>query len=206
MESCNFSTLVVLIGVLVLCTEMKAFSASGATNTYNTTKYTQFIQTSCNETTYPQLCVKSLSSYSNKIKANPQKLAYTALSLSLKSAKNTSSVVSKLSQQSNLKRNERAAIKDCVENISESIDELRQSVKEIKTLNATQLDYKMSNIMTWVSAALTDDDTCLEGLDEETVKGKIKDTVSKNVLNIAQMTSNALALVNSLNFTQLYSR
>ncbi|PIA50100.1 hypothetical protein AQUCO_01300678v1 [Aquilegia coerulea] len=182
---------------------MQACASAKTSNTFKTN--IQFIQTSCNTTIYQKLCVNSLSSYSNKINSDPQKLAYTALSLTLKSAKNASSVIKSLSRQNNLKKNEAAALKDCVENFGESVDELKQSVKEFKNLNVTDLEYKMSNIKTWVSAALSDDDTCLDGLNEEAVNGYLQDTIRKNVQNVAQMTSNALALVNRLNYTQLHS-
>ncbi|KAF5200884.1 21 kDa protein-like [Thalictrum thalictroides] len=203
MEGCKTCTLLVLIGALVLCTNMQACASAASTSNKFKTNI-QFIQTSCNTTTYQKLCVNSLSSYSNEIKTNPQKLAYTALSLTLKSAKNVSSVVKRLAQQSNLKKNEKAALKDCVENMSESVDALKQSVKEFKNLNATDLAYQMNSIMTWVSAALSDDDTCLDGLSEESVNGNLQNIIRQNVQNIAQMTSNALALVNHLNYTQLH--
>ncbi|KAL5728174.1 hypothetical protein ACHQM5_001287 [Ranunculus cassubicifolius] len=204
MDGYNLSkSVAILVSILVFCTNMNYSTCSTSTNTYNTPKTTQFIKTSCNATEYPKLCFKSLSSYSSKIKTNYRKLVYTALSLSLTSAKNTSTVVSKLSKQSNLTKNELAAVKDCVENVRDSVDEIRQSLKELKNLNATEFDYKMSNIMTWVSAALSDDDSCLDGLDEKFVNLKTKKIIRGKIVVVWQMTSNALALVNSLDEKRL---
>ncbi|OVA03003.1 Pectinesterase inhibitor domain [Macleaya cordata] len=189
----------IAVFVLVFNTNMETCSAA-------TTTTTKFIQTSCNTTTYPKICIKSLSSYSNKIKTSYRMLCYTALTVSLKSAAKTSTIVTNLSRRHDLKPSEAAAVKDCVEDMGDSIDELRQSLKEMKNLNGTDFDNKMSNIKTWVSAALTDDDTCMEGVDDESLKGSVRTTIRNNVVSTAQLTTNALAIVNSLNKKYLRRR
>ena len=204
MEGLRISILVTLMGFILLSTNMKTYSSALTTNNYNNTN-TQFIKTCCNTTTYPNVCLNSLSSYSTKIKTSYKKLAYTAISVSLKRAQSITSIVSKLSRKHGMKPSETAAVKDCVEIISDSIDELRQSLREVKNLNGTDLDYKMSNIKTWVSAALTDDDTGMDGLDEESVNVEVRNVIRKNVVSVAQLTSNALVLVNSLNATRVNS-
>ncbi len=55
----------------------------------------------------------------------------------------------------------------------------------------------MNDIQTWVSAALTDEDTCTDGFAENAMNGNVKTTVRARVVNMAHMTSNALALINS---------
>ncbi|KAK9143274.1 hypothetical protein Syun_012674 [Stephania yunnanensis] len=163
----------------------------------------QFVKNSCGATTYPNLCIKSLSSYSSEINTNYQKLANAALAVSLKSAKSASALVLNLLRRGHLKPNEAAAVKDCVDNIGESIDEVRQSLRELKSFNGNvgDLEFKMSNVKTWLSAALTDDDTCMEGLDEENVAPKVKNKIRSSIAGVAQLTSNALALVSNLNYT-----
>ncbi|KAF6174681.1 hypothetical protein GIB67_008736 [Kingdonia uniflora] len=197
MGSSAISVLVALIGVLFIFMCTPTTSTTLTTNKTNT----QFIKTSCTNTTYPALCLQSLSSYSNKIKSNYQKLVYTAVSVAFKSAQSASSVVSDLTRRQNIKRSEAVALKDCVESIRDSIDELRQSLKQMKSLNGTRRYYQMSNVRTWMSAALSDDDTCLNGLEEEHVSGQTRDTIKESLVNVTQLTSNALFLCNRLNYT-----
>lgn len=50
---------------------------------------------------------------------------------------------------------------------------------------------------TWVSAALTDETTCMDGFAGKGMDGKIKESVRAQVVAVARVTSNALALVNN---------
>lgn len=84
--------------------------------------------------------------------------------------------------------------------MGDTADRLSKSVRELKnTGRASGPDFiwHMSNVETWVSAALTDDNTCLDGFSGRVLNGKIKDSVRARVTNLVQVTSNALALVNS---------
>ncbi|KAI3872246.1 hypothetical protein MKW98_011738 [Papaver atlanticum] len=193
-------TLPIVVSLLLfLVTNIETCSASKK-NPNTITNTTKFIKASCSCTTYPKLCIKSLSVYSNKIKTNYTMLTYVALSVSLTKAEKTSKTVTKIARRQDIKPSDAMAIKDCVENISDSIDELRDSLNEMNSLDQTDFDFKLSNIKTWVSAALTDDDTCMEGLGEEDVKGDARIIIRKNVVKTAQLTSNALAIVNGLKY------
>ncbi|KAM7255921.1 hypothetical protein ACFE04_011662 [Oxalis oulophora] len=160
---------------------------------------TNFIKSSCRVTRYPTLCVNSLSAYSSLIKQSNQQLTQTALTVSLTRSNSASSFISKLVKVKGLKPKEYRALKDCVENMSDSVDRLNQSVKEFNQLRrATRQEFvwHMSNVQTWVSAALTDDDTCLDGFAGRSMNGNVKNAVRKRVVDVFQVTSNALALVN----------
>lgn len=54
----------------------------------------------------------------------------------------------------------------------------------------------MGNVKTWVSAALTDEDTCMDGFEENV--GKMKETIRGYIVNVAELTSNALALISNI--------
>jgi pectinesterase inhibitor-like protein len=55
----------------------------------------------------------------------------------------------------------------------------------------------LSNVQTWVSAALTDANTCLDSISHD-AGPTVRAAVRKRVVYVAQVTSNALALVNRL--------
>ncbi|GJS73855.1 pectinesterase inhibitor 10-like protein [Tanacetum coccineum] len=52
----------------------------------------------------------------------------------------------------------------------------------------------MSDIQTWVSSAMTDEETCSEGFADDP---KMKSVVRGKIVNVAHLTSNALALINN---------
>ncbi|XP_050224199.1 21 kDa protein-like [Mercurialis annua] len=156
-----------------------------------------FIKTSCGVTRYPELCYQTLSSYANTIQDDPLQLANAALNVTLKSAKSTSENVLKMLKAHNMPK-EAGAIKDCVQNMKDSVDELQESLMMMRDLDGPDFEMKMSNIQTWVSAALTDEDTCMDGFQGSGVNGKVRDTIRKFIEKVAQLTSNALALINKI--------
>lgn len=56
--------------------------------------------------------------------------------------------------------------------------------------------WHLSNAETWVSAALTNEDTCLDGF--QGVDGVVKADVRRKISRVARVTSNALSLINRL--------
>ncbi|KAL9666337.1 hypothetical protein QQ045_000666 [Rhodiola kirilowii] len=161
---------------------------------------TTFIKSSCRATLYPTLCVQSLSLYAASIKLSPQKLTHTALLISLAKAKSTRTYISIMSKTNGLKRADRAALKDCLENMGAAEDRIRGSVQEMGKLgkaSTRELRWIMSNVQTWVSAALSGENTCGDGLSEESqVSRRVRNGISPMLVNVKQVTSNALALIN----------
>ncbi|GAB4825971.1 hypothetical protein Ancab_008839 [Ancistrocladus abbreviatus] len=64
--------------------------------------------------------------------------------------------------------------------------------------NTSDMKFKMSNIKTWMSAAITDENTCMDGVDEHQVNPTVKSKIRDGILGVAKLTSNALSLVNQL--------
>ncbi|CAL5364232.1 unnamed protein product [Camellia sinensis] len=159
---------------------------------------TNFIEASCSATRHPELCVKSLSIHANAIQKNPYILTQTALTVSLALAESTKANMLKLTSIKGLKAPEYGALKDCLDQIDDSVDRLSQSIREIEKLSEAQGEdfmWHKSNVQTWSSSALTDIKTCEEGFSGQTLDGKIKASVQGQVTNVEQLISNALALI-----------
>ncbi|KAL4565615.1 hypothetical protein LXL04_029717 [Taraxacum kok-saghyz] len=134
---------------------------------------TTFIQKSCSQTLYPQLCNMYLSRFSSRIKTSPRLLAQTALAATLSSTRTTSKNLTTYSRTHKLTKRELAAMKDCLEELSDSAYELHISMVEM------------------------DDDTCTDGFSGNNMNGEVKTVVRKQVLNIAHLASIALSFVNN---------
>ncbi|PHT39623.1 hypothetical protein CQW23_18477 [Capsicum baccatum] len=181
-------------GILVITAE----SVSVTSQNPNTTN---FIINSCKTTLYPTICVQSLSAYANTIQlVNEQQLAHAALSVSLSKAKIASTYISKLVRMRGLKPRELQAVKDCsftmndcVYQLSRSIPELGQSGK--LTSRRDEFTWHVSNVQTWTSAALTDENSCLDMINNPLINGKIRVSIRVRVFVASQVTSNALALI-----------
>ncbi|OIT03736.1 PREDICTED: 21 kDa protein-like [Nicotiana attenuata] len=183
--------------LILLAAVISLFCFSGTANSAPIA--TSFIKSSCKFTTYPVVCVTSLAGYAPAIKRSPQQLAQTALSVSLDRAQSTQAFINKLCKFKGLKPREYAALKDCVEQMSDTIDRISKSVKELKNMRSARgkdFQWHMSNIETWISAALTDENTCGDGFAGKALNGRIKASIRARVTHVTQVTSNALALIN----------
>ncbi|XP_023644028.1 pectinesterase inhibitor 10 [Capsella rubella] len=176
---------------------------SSSLSTHQNQTNLDYIKTSCNLTIYKTLCYTSLSPYASKIISNPQKLSVTALNLTLSSAKSASTFIKNISHGGGLTGLEAVAVADCVEEIGNSVISLQDSMRELDSVNHTDIakfQMVMSDVETWVSAALTNDETCMDGFSR--IKSVVKDLVRQHVVQVARLTSNALALINMYASTQ----
>ncbi|XP_014493182.1 pectinesterase inhibitor 9-like [Vigna radiata var. radiata] len=157
----------------------------------------EFVKSSCRATRYPVLCVHSLLAYAGVIHRSDRQLAMTALSVSISRTRSSALFLKKMSKARSMKGREWRAVQDCVETIGDSVERLKQSVRELgRTGLGEDFAWHMSNVQTWVSAALTDDNTCLDGFAGSAMNGNVKSDITERVIHVAQVTSNALALVN----------
>lgn len=101
-----------------------------------------------------------------------------------------------MSRNRALKRGEKAALIECVEEVGDAVYELRKSLKELNHTRKGRPSFglRINDVQTWVSAALTDDDTCM---DDFTTQGKVKILVRRMVLTVAHLSSIALSFINN---------
>ncbi|KAI3733813.1 hypothetical protein L6452_13269 [Arctium lappa] len=164
-----------------------------------TSDNTDYIRTSCESTRYPQTCFNSLSGYSATIRHDPGRLAQVAIHVALCNATHMSNYVSNISRRADAgNTTESAALNDCSSVFGDAVDEIQQSQMEMRRLGWTgeSVKFQLSNVQTWMSAALTNEETCTDGF-EEVADGAVKADVCDRVVAVKEVTSNALALVNS---------
>lgn len=164
---------------------------------------TSFIAASCKGTTYPHLCFDSLSPYESAVGSNHWKLCNRAMWVTLQAARNSSVLVYGLSKKHGLSNVEAEVIDVCVENVIDGSDRIRQSMDAmgVGQLTKSNFDWQISNIKTWMSAAITDMMTCEDAFDElKLVNPKLKNKVVRSVHIAEKFTSNALYLINNLRF------
>ncbi|KAD2393579.1 hypothetical protein E3N88_40556 [Mikania micrantha] len=167
-----------------------------------TSDETNYIRTSCESTRYPATCFNTLSRYSGSIKHDPIRLSMSAIHVALTTVTHAAIYLSKMSRHvdsgNTANTTESAAVRDCSSVFGDAVDEIQKSHKEMKRLGWTQesVRFQLSNVQTWMSAALTNEDTCMDGFDD-VEDGDVKAAVCGWVVAVKEVTSNALALVNS---------
>ncbi|GER40434.1 plant invertase/pectin methylesterase inhibitor [Striga asiatica] len=152
------------------------------------------VEKSCVHASYPDLCLRTLSTYGGASASTPRELAQVAVRVSLAHVRQASDFLSDLKAGG---RRERSALTDCVEQMADSVEELSRTLAALRRLRrGAEFRWQMSNAETWVSAALTNEDTCLDGFRE--IGGKVRSDVHRKITNVARVTSNALYLINLL--------
>lgn len=84
----------------------------------------------------------------------------------------------------------RSAYGDCLELLDDSVDLLSRSLTAVipgeSPIGSTE------DVVTWLSAALTNQDTCTEGFDE--LNGYVKNQLSDKLKDLSELVSNTLAI------------
>ncbi|XP_059629444.1 beta-fructofuranosidase, soluble isoenzyme I-like [Cornus florida] len=112
------------LATLLILLAITSYTSSAARVTAQKTS-NEFVRTSCTSTTYPKLCYTSLSTHASVIQTSSKILAHTALSVTLDTARSTSVMMLKLSKSHSMKPREAAAMSDFVEELSDSVDQLK---------------------------------------------------------------------------------
>lgn len=152
------------------------------------------VQSSCVHARYPRVCLRTLSNFPGPANT-PLDVARAALRVSLAHTRRASKFLHALSRggAAAMSKRQRSALHDCTEQINDSVEQLRRSLHELQHLRSETFRWQMSNAQTWVSAALTDGDTCLDGF-----AGNARPDVKRRVTDSAKVTSNALFMINML--------
>ncbi|KAM0008372.1 putative pectinesterase [Helianthus debilis subsp. tardiflorus] len=159
-----------------------------------------YIEAQCRTTLYFDLCVKTLLPYANKNDLpSPQKLAQISLTTCLAKTRFTKAYVDMVAKQLNKTKNPREyqALEDCWRQINNGVNQITLSVKELQEMGKDgeeKFSWHESNVQSWVSAALTDATTCMDGILGDEIGSKTKSMIKARFLNVKQLASNSIAL------------
>ncbi|XP_055807946.1 pectinesterase inhibitor 7-like [Solanum dulcamara] len=162
---------------------------------------TDYIRSSCKTTLYPDTCYHSLNHYATAVQQDAGRLARVAIGVSLAKAKRMSAFVSNLSREADYGAQPRAvaALHDCFSVFGDAVDQIRDSLSQMRTLGGSSesLRFQMSNVQTWMSASLSNEETCTDGFEDVSDDEPLKSDVCDRAQKVKEVTSNALAFINS---------
>ncbi|KAL7098764.1 hypothetical protein ACP275_09G038700 [Erythranthe tilingii] len=146
----------------------------------------------CAVTRYPETCFSAISPLNSPPSNSP--LRFFNLSLHASAAQ-----VSDLKNLTNSTKAE-AAVKDCAELFDDAASQLARSAESISVGSSSGekvlTEMRISDLQTWISAAMTDQETCVDGLEEmgSTAVDEFKVRVQKS----QEYMSNSLAILNNI--------
>ncbi|XP_020216991.1 probable pectinesterase/pectinesterase inhibitor 61 [Cajanus cajan] len=174
--------------------------ASGNQNGPNLArKPTQAISRTCSKTRFPTLCINSLLDFPGSTTATEQDLVHISFNMTLRHVSRAFFASSGLSFAATEPK-VRAAYDDCLELLEESMDALTRSLDSVLSSSMVPSSGEIrpaaagstEDVMTWLSAALTNQDTCAEGFDD--TSGSVKGQMANNLKDLSELVSNCLAI------------
>ncbi|KAI9191917.1 hypothetical protein LWI28_015432 [Acer negundo] len=184
------------LSLILLCT-IFFFSTTYALNISSSTTDTSSLDTKisaiknfCHGTPHPDACFNSLK-LSISINISPKIIDY--LLQTLQFAISEAGKLTNLFLSSNIVEKQRGTIQDCIELHQITLSSLQGSVSKIRESDSR----KLADARAYLSAALTNKITCLEGLDS--ASGSLKPTLVNSLIATYMHVSNSLSILSRPN-------
>lgn len=151
----------------------------------------------CSKTRYPNLCVNSLLDFPGSTSASEPDLVHISFNMTLQRFGRALYISSEISNLE-MDARERSAYDDCLELLEDSVDALSRSLTSVSPSSSSPGGDKRpagstQDVITWLSAALTNQDTCTDGFDEVS-NGYVKNQMSERLRDLSELVSNCLAI------------
>lgn len=147
----------------------------------------------CAPTDYKEACVRSLSPVAQNGTTDPKVFLLAAVNMTIEYAKSGLELSRMLKGAVNDSRDQ-MALGDCKELLQFSIDELQSSFSMVGDSDTRTLNDRVADLTNWLSAVISYQQTCLDGLNAPEIKTAMQD----GLVNTTQLTSNALAIVSGI--------
>ncbi|CAH9110188.1 unnamed protein product [Cuscuta europaea] len=149
---------------------------------------TRAISHTCGNTRYPELCVDSLINFPGALTAaNSAEISHVSVNLTLQKFGLALTLAPDIGAIP-MSALERSAYDDCIDLLGESVDLLSQSLTAIGEQRSSE------DVQNWLSAALTNQDTCEEGLQEAGGGSPVKARMTENLKDLSELVSNSLSI------------
>eukprot|EP01018_Ginkgo_biloba_P027974 Gb_05254 [translate_table: standard] len=150
----------------------------------------------CSGTLYPDVCVSTLMSHYQSLRSSSVDVANIAVKVALDEVEKVSALASEKNLES-LAENDRVALEDCIELFGYTLQQLDESLATLTSMNVKSMSKQSGDIQTWLSASLTNQETCMDGL-QYSEAGTAKSLLHSRMLNVSKLISNSLAIVKTV--------
>ncbi|KAL1553100.1 putative pectinesterase/pectinesterase inhibitor 34 [Salvia divinorum] len=149
------------------------------------------VSQACGNTRYPALCVKSLLDFPGAATASGKDLVHISVNMTLQKF---GRALYSAAEISNLKMDPhvRSAYDDCLELLDDSVDLLARSLTTVAPEGSGGGGGSTQDVLTWLSASLTNQDTCTDGFAE--LSGYVKNQMTDRLKDLSELVSNCLAI------------
>ncbi|KAJ4968780.1 hypothetical protein NE237_015481 [Protea cynaroides] len=167
---------------------------AGAAEGEPVSKSLKSIKTICEPTEFNDVCVDTLSKAAGNT-TEPKDLVKIAYNVTIDYISNAAKQSETLKE---LEKDHRAAqaLENCKELLEYAINDLNQSLEAIGQPDMTKIDAFVMDLKVWLSAAITYQETCLDGFENTT--GNAGETMRNALKTSSELTRNGLAIITKM--------
>ncbi|KAI4329043.1 hypothetical protein L6164_021349 [Bauhinia variegata] len=163
------------------------------------------IRSSCSITLYPELCFSAITSEPDAATrvSSQRDVIELSINITIRAVQHNYFTVEKLSAKKGLSDREKTALHDCLETSDETLDELQKTLIDLREYpNKKSLIQHANDLKTLISAAITNQVTCLDGFYDDDNK-EIREALQDGQVHAEHMCSNALAMIRNMTDTDI---
>jgi len=177
-------SIVLLVGVVCVSIQFTHDDESS----HNRIRSSDLVRKVCNSTSHQDLCMSAFQPCTGHLQANMSELARIAVEVSRDEAIRVTQFAMDLNRKAVGKN--LGAIEDCRKLLIDTVDQLNSSVSVLGEQGWKQ---RIADLRTWLSAALTNPSSCVEGFEDVGVS--MDENMKQKVERVTDLVSNALAIV-----------
>uniref|UniRef100_A0A7N2LM42 pectinesterase n=1 Tax=Quercus lobata TaxID=97700 RepID=A0A7N2LM42_QUELO len=128
------------------------------------------LKNSRSSTLYPDLCYSAIATVPGATAqlASKKDVIEKSLNLTTQAVEQNFKAIKKLKKTKHLTKREKVDLNDCLETIDETLDELRDAVKDLHLYPTKKsLSQHADDLKTLISSAITNQETCLDGFSHD---------------------------------------
>ncbi|XP_044487433.1 pectinesterase-like [Mangifera indica] len=165
------------------------------------------LKTSCGSTRFPDLCYSAIANVPEAAQKVTSQKAVIELSLNLTAVavEHSYFTIEKLiATGEQLTKREKSALHDCLETVDETLDELHKAMEDLQEYPSKKsLTKHADDLKTLLSAAMTNQETCLDGFSHEDADKKVRNALLEGGVHVEKMCSNVLAMIKNMTDTDI---
>ncbi|KAH9306464.1 hypothetical protein KI387_010868, partial [Taxus chinensis] len=157
--------------------------------------HNHFVTAACKAAADPQVCVSNLAGLPGLPDLIPTQLLNLAVRAAMGVIKRASAMATGLAGRA-APGLEQSALQDCTELLDVTADHLGEALRFLLSLDFAAHNFEASSVQTFLSAGLTNQDTCIDGMSG--TNGVVKSQLQSTVQQISHSMGSALAVFKTI--------
>ncbi|CAI9280868.1 unnamed protein product [Lactuca saligna] len=200
----TFTSILLLSAVIGIVIGVK--SRNSTTESIRVSAAHAVVKSSCSATLYPELCYSTITSHpdmTKKVKTQKDVIEL-AVNITTTAVEHSYFQIKKLTTRKGLTQRQITALHDCLEMVSETLDDLHDVIKDLEEYQTKKsIKQHADDLKTLMSSAITNQETCLDGFSHDEADKKLRKSLEKSERRVEKMCSNALAMICNMTRTDL---